>query len=239
MSAGTIIVIVVVLVIVAAAAATASMLIRRKAAGRSMHGPEYDRLAQEVGPRKAQAEFAKRRQRVDGLGLRPLSDEQRTAYVGQWQAAQEQFIDNPAQSVRAAAAMIASVTADRGYDVTNHEQLLTDLSVYHGRYLDGYRRARKIAGRAGEAPTESLRQALLSYRALFFDLLGSPGDGRLERAQAPAETAPAKTGAAEAPPAETAPAQVPGQRPWQQVTQGRHWKTKRQENADDVPAARP
>ena len=87
MSAGTIIVIIVVLVLVAAVAAAASMLIRRKAAGRSMHGAEYDRLAQEVGPRKAQAEFAKRRQRVDGLGLRPLSDERRAAYTGQWQVA--------------------------------------------------------------------------------------------------------------------------------------------------------
>ena len=152
MSAGTIIVIVVVLVLVAAAATAASMLIRRRTTGRSMHGAEYERLADEVGPRKAQAEFAKRRQRVDGLGLRPLSDERRTAYTGQWQVAQEQFIDNPAQSVRAAAAMVAAVTADRGYDVTNHEQLLTDLSVYHGRHLDGYRRARKIAGRAAAGP---------------------------------------------------------------------------------------
>ncbi len=110
--------------------------------------------------------------------------------------------------------MIAAVTADRGYDVTNHEQLLTDLSVYHGRYLDGYRRARKIAGRAGEAPTEALRQALLSYRALFLDLLGSPGDGRRELAQAPAETAAAVTAPAETAAAETAAARWrPGARP--------------------------
>jgi hypothetical protein len=228
-SAGTIIVIVAVLVLVAAAAAIASMLIRRKAAGRSMHGAEYDRLAQEVGPRKAQAEFAKRRQRVDGLGLRPLSAERRTAYTGQWQVAQEQFIDNPAQSVRAAAAMIAAVTADIGYDVSDHEQLMKDLSVYHGRHLDGYRRARKITGRAGEAPTESLRQALLSFRALFSDLLESPGQGGREPVQAPEETTAAETTAD----------RVPSQRPWQQVTQGRHWKTRRQEEAGDVPAARP
>jgi hypothetical protein len=223
MSAGTIIVIVVVLLLVAAAAAVASMLLRRRTTGRTMHGPEYDRLADEVGPRKAQAEFAKRRQRVDGLGLRPLSAERRAAYTGQWDVAQQQFIDNPAQSVGAAAAMTAAVTADVGYDVTNHDQLLKDLSVYHGRYLDGYRRARKAAGRAGDAPTEALRQALLSYRVLFFDLLESPGNGSREPVQAPEETV----------------AQVPSQRPWQQVTQGRHWKTRHQENADDVPAGRP
>jgi len=163
-SASTIIVIVVVLVLVAAAAALASMMIRRKAAGRTMLGAEYDRLAGEVGPRKAQAEFAKRRQRVDGLGLRSLSDERRAAYTAQWEVAQEQFVDNPVQSVRAAAAMIAAVTADLGYDVTDHDQLLKDLSVYHGRYLDGYRSARKAAGRAGQATTEALRRALLRLK---------------------------------------------------------------------------
>ena len=222
MSAGTIIVIVVILVLVAAAAAGASILLRRRAGTRGLHGAEYDRLAGEVGPRKAQAEFAKRRQRVDGLGLKSLSDERRTAYTGQWNVAQEQFVDNPAQSVRAAAAMIAAVTADRGYDVTNHEQLLTDLSVYHGRYLDGYRHARKVAARAAQATTEDMRRALLSHRVLFFDLLESPGYVRPDPGQAPA-----------------APAQVTGQRPGQQITQGRHWKTKRQEeDANGVPAAR-
>jgi hypothetical protein len=218
-------VIVVVLVLVAAAAALASMMIRRKAAERTMLGAEYDRLAGEVGPRKAQAEFAKRRQRVDGLGLRSLSDERRATYAAQWEVAQEQFVDNPAQSVRAAAAMITAVTADRRYDVTDHEQLLTDLSVYHGRFLDGYRDARTTTARADQATTEALRRALISYRVLFFDLLESPGAAGQEPGQTPQELA-------------SPAAKVPGQRPWQQVTQGRHWKTRRQEGADDVPATR-
>ena len=225
MSAGTIIVIVVVLLLVAAAAAAASMLLSRRAAARTMLGAEYSRLADEVGPRKARAEFAKRRQRVDGLGLRSLSDERRASYTRQWDVAQEQFIDNPAQSVRAAAAMIAAVTADRGYEVTDHEQLLTDLSVYHGRHLDGYRQARATAARAGQASTEALRRALISYRVLFFDLLGSSGAAGQDPGQARAELAPAA-------------AKVPGQRPWQQVTQGRHPKARRREDAADVPATR-
>jgi hypothetical protein len=230
MPAATIIVIVVVLVLVAAAAAGMSMLMRRRAAQRTMQGAEYDRLADEVGQRKAQAEFTKRRQRVDGLGIKPLSDERRAAYAGQWETAQEQFVDNPAGSVRAAAAMITAVTADRGYDVTDHEQLLTDLSVYHGRYLDGYRRARGTVSRASQASTEALRRALLSYRALFFDLLESPvRAGQREIAQK----------AGQGPEDTESPDQVPGQRrPWQQVTQGRHWKTGRQENPDSTPATR-
>jgi hypothetical protein len=68
-SAGIIVLIVVVLVVIAVAAAVASTRIRHRAAERQLLGPEYDRLADEVGPRKANAEFEKRRQRVDGLGI--------------------------------------------------------------------------------------------------------------------------------------------------------------------------
>jgi hypothetical protein len=214
LSAGTIILIVVILVIVAVAAAVVSMRMRRGAAGRNLGGPEYDRMADEVGPRRAKAEFGKRRQRVDGLGIRPLSAERRTAYTGQWDAAQEQFVDNPAQAVSTAGSLVTAVAADRGYEVSEHDQLLTDLSVYHGRHLDGYRHARQTTGRAGEATTEALRRALLDYRGLFFDLVESPeGDG---------------TGRAP----ETAAASVPAQRPWKQVTQGRHWKSRPQETRD-------
>jgi hypothetical protein len=204
------------------------MLMRRRTTERAGQGPEYDRLADEVGARKAQAEFAKRRQRVDGLGITSLSGERRAAYTGQWEAAQEQFVDNPAQSVRSAGAMITAAAADRGYDVTDHDQLLTDLSVYHGRYLDGYRRAFETTRRAGQASTEALRRALLGYRVLFFDLIESPAKaGLADEAGPELDQAPARS------------AQVPGQRPWQQVTQGRHWKTRRQEDAESVPSTRP
>ena len=106
MSAGTIILIVVILVIVAAAAAVMSMRMRRRAAERSLLlCPKYDRLADEVGPRRAKAEIEKRRLRVDELGIRPLSAERRSAYACEWDAAQEQFIDSPARAVGAAAAL--------------------------------------------------------------------------------------------------------------------------------------
>ena len=220
MSAGIIILIVVVLVIVAVAAAVMSTRMRRRTAERNLVGPEYDRLVDEVGPRKARAEFDKRRQRVDGLGLTQFDAARRAAYNRQWDVAQEQFVDNPAKAVSAAGALVSTVATDRGYEVTDHGQLLTDLSVYHGRHLDGYRRAGQTTERAGEATTEALRRALLDYRELFVSLLDSPegGDGRAVGPE-PAE-------------------EVPAQRPWKQVTQGRHWKTRQQEEASDVAATR-
>lgn len=219
MSAGSIILIVLILAIVAVAAAVVSMRMRRSAAERSLVGPEYDRLVDEVGPRRAKAEFDKRRQRVDALGIRPLSAERRTAYTGQWDAVQEQFVDSPAQAVSTAGSLVTAVAADRGYEVSEHDQLLTDLSVYHGRHLDGCRHARQTTERAREATTEALRRALLDYRGLFFDLVeSSEGDGVASARSS--ETAPSSASAA---------APVPAQRPWKQVTQGRHRKSRPQE----------
>jgi hypothetical protein len=229
MSAGTIILIVLILVIVAVAAAVISTRMRRGATDRNLGGPEYDRLADEMGPRKAKAEFAKRRQRVDGLGIRSLSEDRRAAYTSQWDAAQDQFIDNPAQAVSAAGSLVTAVAVDRGYAVTDHDQLLTDLSVYHGRHLDDYRKARQTTERADQASTEALRRAMVDYRGLFFGLLEST-EGSAERD----EVAAAQEANAER---DLDPEQVPAQRPWKQVTQGLHWKTRQQES-DDVTAAR-
>jgi hypothetical protein len=250
--AATIIVIVVVLVLAAVAAAAASFRIRRRMIERDQFGPEYERLAKEIGPRKANAEFARRRQRVDGLGITPLSGEKRSAYARRWDAAQERFIDSPAQAVNMAESLVTAVAAERGYQAADDDVLLEDLSVYHGRHLDGYRTARLANGRAGQGvTTEGRRRALLAYRALFLDLLEAPGDGAargngLRRGpdrlgadgtgadQRAADQAAIDTAAASN---STAADQLPDRPAWKAVTQGRHWKTQRQES-DDVTATR-
>lgn len=176
MSAGTVLIIVLVLVVVAVAAALASMAVHRQAAQRRRVGAEFARLVPAAGPRRARAEFAERRKRVDRLGIKPLSQERRAGYTRQWTTAQERFIDSPPEAASAAAGLVTAVAVERGYDVSDDGRLLTDLSVYHGRYLDGYRRAAETTARAGSAATEELRVALLGHRALFFDLLGARGE---------------------------------------------------------------
>jgi hypothetical protein len=166
-------IIIIAIVIIAVAAAIA---LRRRTALRKEAGPEYDRLEREIGPRRAKSEFAKRRQRVDGFELKPLSDERRAAYEAQWTAAQEQFIESPLEATRSAASLVTAVAAEEGYPVDDDSQLLTDLSVYHGRPLDGYRQARRLTEQAEQAETEQLRQAVLEYRAMFQDLLGPADD---------------------------------------------------------------
>ena len=140
---------------------------------RRRYGTEYDRLAREFGPRRARAELTERQRRVAELGLKPLGADQVARYDGLWNAAQARFIDGPPESVRAAAALVTGVASDRGYQVTDAAQFMTDLSVHHARRLDGYRQARRTTERASVAATEELRQALLAHRAIFRELLGT------------------------------------------------------------------
>jgi hypothetical protein len=169
---------VIIIVLVCVVIAVGGALIARQASQRRQFGPEYDELARELGPRRARAEFAKRQRRVAGLGIKPLSPEQRAAYEARWEAAQEQFIDDPRRATETAAGLLTSVAAEAGYPIDDRDQLLADLSVKHGRYLDGYRSAVRTTDRSASGSTEGYRRALLDYRALFNDLIGaSTADG--------------------------------------------------------------
>ena len=208
MSVGAIVAIVVVLVILAVVAALVSRRRAHRSAERRNYGPEYDRLVEKEGTSKANAEFDRRHQRVDGLGIKPLSSERRTLYANQWTVAQEAFIDSPAESVRTAGALITAVAADRGYEVTDPARLESDLSVHYGNRLDGYRSALRLTERADNGATEQLRQALLDYRMMFRELAEIDDNTDEAPATAAAGTSPAVTGSAAAPAAAPADTQA-------------------------------
>ncbi len=176
MSTGAIIGIVIVVIIVVAAVVVASSELRR-ARLRRQFGPEYDRLAGQLGSRKkADAELAERQRRAGALGIHDLSPEQQASYSGDWTAVQERFVDTPAESVAAADALIWNVMRDRGYPADDRNAGLDALSVYHARALEGYRQTSDL--RTESASTEQLREAMIRYRTLFEDLTGlREGDG--------------------------------------------------------------
>jgi hypothetical protein len=200
MSTGVIIGIVVAILVLAAAAIVAAQELRR-ASLRRQFGPEYARLAKELGSeRKAQTELIARQKRAAKLDIRPLTTEQRTRYTNAWTTVQEQFVDNPAESVKTASGLVERVMRDRGYPAGDSQQLIAALSVHHARKLEHYRRGEDIRTRSVATPatpakgaaaagntasatrtvsTEELREAILSYRELFKDLLTS--DGRQPR----------------------------------------------------------
>jgi hypothetical protein len=169
MSTGAIVGIIIAVLIVAAIVVLGPALLR-KSRMRRQFGPEYDRLAKELGSRKAAAELAARQQRVDALGIHPLSAEQQTRYAGEWATVQQQFVEAPAAAVSAADTLVWDVMRDRGYPVEDKDASMEALSVYHARPLDGYRQTQDI--RAESASTEDLRTTLIRHRTLFQDLVG-------------------------------------------------------------------
>ena len=169
MSTGAIIGIIIAVIVVLAIVALASMQLRR-ARMRRQFGPEYDRLAREIGPRKAEAELTARQRRVEALGIRPLSAQQQANYSSDWAAVQERFVDAPAEAVGAADMLIWNVMQDRGYPANDKNASMEALSVYHAHSLEGYRQAQGL--RIGSATTEELREAMICHRTLFEDLAG-------------------------------------------------------------------
>ena len=192
MSTGAIVGIIIAVVVVAAIVALGPAL-RRQVRMRRQFGPEYDRLAKELGSRKAAAELTARQRRVDALGIHPLSGEQQARYSGEWTAIQERFVDAPAAAVSAADTLIWDVMRDRGYPVDKRDASMEALSVYHARPLDGYRKAQDL--KTESASTEELRTALIRCRTLFQDLVGMPaGQRSLPRTVATTKPAPGSDG---------------------------------------------
>lgn len=175
----------VVLAIVAVAAVVfaAVAMWRNKRVQRRRHleqrfGPEYHRLMQEHGNAElVHRELEARAKRVQKLNIKPLSDAERRSFSEAWHQAQERFVDTPLLAVRSAHDLVQQVMRSRGYPVDDFEQRVADLSVDHPAVVEHYRAAHALTDRqGGEGNTEELRQAMVHYRALFSDLLGTKPD---------------------------------------------------------------
>lgn len=158
---------------------------------RERFGPEYERTLRETDDRRrAEAELEARQRRVEDFDIREVRPDEATRYASAWKAVQSQFVDDPPGAVGEADRLVGEVMAARGYPVGDFEQRAADLSVAHAAVVEHYREAHAIAARqaAGEADTEDLRRAMVHYRALFSDLLGTDDvTGASERTGPPAD----------------------------------------------------
>jgi hypothetical protein len=165
------VVVVVVVVVVVAAAASAR---RRRHHLQERFGSEYDRTVEGTDHRRdAERDLRDREQRHDELELRPLSDASRQRYSQQWQDMQTGFVDRPQVAVADADRLITDLMRERGYPVDDFETRSELVSVDHPDVVQNYRTAHGIAARTvdGRTSTEDLRQAVISYRALFEEML--------------------------------------------------------------------
>ncbi len=141
---------------------------------RARFGPEYDRAVTRMGDQsRAESELMKRKERVRHFKIVPLSPEDARRFADRWRMIQARFVEDPQMATGDADALVREVMQARGYPVVDFEQCAADLSVDHASVVNNYRKAHEISeqSHAGPANTEELREALVSYRALFDDLL--------------------------------------------------------------------
>lgn len=139
-------------------------------------GPEYDHTVEVLGDeKKAQAELVERQKHVEALDIRPLMINERDHYLADWAAIQAKFVDEPGQAIIDADQLIVKVMQARAYPVADFEQRAADISVNYPDVVSNYRAARQIALKNEQhmANTEELRQAMIYYRSLFEELLGT------------------------------------------------------------------
>jgi hypothetical protein len=169
----------IVAIIIVLAIVAAIVVSRRKQRSvqlRQNFGPEYDRALQQHGnAAKAEAVLAEREARVHKLSIRELPPTERTAYADQWAAVQRRFVDDPSMAVNEADSLVNVVMNARGYPMGDFDQRADDISVNYPGLVQNYRSAREIVVRhgTGQASTEDLRRAMVYYRSLFDELLGT------------------------------------------------------------------
>ena len=168
--------VVLVLVIIAAILIVVSARRRRSKRYHDQFGTEYDHTVQAMGDeKKAQTELDERQKHVKALDIRPLSASERERYLADWTAVQSKFVDDPGQAIVDADHLIIEVMQIRAYPVSDFEQRAADISVNYPALVSNYRAAREIALKNEQhlANTEELRQAMIYYRSLFEELLGT------------------------------------------------------------------
>nr|BFE66386.1 hypothetical protein GCM10020063_109120 [Dactylosporangium thailandense] len=219
MTATQVLVTIIVLVVIAALGYGIWFVTRRRAL-QNRFGPEYDRAVAEGDSRlAAERELRERERRHAELEIKELSPESRARYAGKWEEIQARFLDDPSGAVRDADALVTELVAERGYPTGDYEQHLAHLSVEHARTIGHYRDAHEISqlSQRGEATTEQLRQAVVHYRTLFSELLGTdvtPGNGRHDAVRSDAVRADAaRTDAARTDAARTDAADTVADRP--------------------------
>jgi FtsZ-interacting cell division protein ZipA len=173
-------VLIAIIVVIAAIVIVAVVVISRRRKSehlKQQFGPEYERTVKQHGdPRHAEAILVDREKRVGKFSLRELNPADRERYAAEWAGVQRRFVDDPSAAVTQADKLVTNVMSARGYPMGDFEQRASDISVNYPTVVQNYRSAREITVRheRGQSSTEDLRQAMVYFRSLFDELLGTP-----------------------------------------------------------------
>lgn len=172
----TVVIVILIVVIVALLAGGAALYLRRKRSAqlREDFGPEYEReVAGAPSRTAAEKNLQERKKRHHKLDIRPLEHDERAGYRESWEKVQRGFVDSPGDAVREADRLVIAIMGTRGYPTDDFDQRADDVSVEHPEVVAHYRQAHQVAvaHERGDAGTEDLRQAAISYRSLVQALL--------------------------------------------------------------------
>jgi hypothetical protein len=174
--------IVIIAVAVLLAIILAIVFSNRKKSSTNLHakyGSEYDYTMERTGNKKsAENSLKERERRVSKMGIKSLDQSKRNHYLEEWQKIQSDFVDDPSKAAGDANRLITEVMIVRGFPVADFDQRAADISVMYPDFVTNYRTANTVAlkNKEGGASTEELRQAMVSYRTLFNELLGTSED---------------------------------------------------------------
>ena len=177
MSGVIVVIIVVAVVIVLAAIAFAVWQHRQRKqteALKSQFGPEYERAHQALGKNTNEA-LESRKEKIEQYDIRDLTPEEQQRFTQQWTTVQARFVDDPGDAVVQADNIIREVMVTVGYPAGSFEQREEAASVRYPERVQDFRKAHRIAvtQSTSGASTEDLRKAMLLYRSLFDQLVGT------------------------------------------------------------------
>lgn len=177
MTTTSVIVIVVVAVIFLVALVAALAIANRARQRRQLKerfGPEYERVVSSTGDQKrAEVDLRGRVEERDKINVKPLGPAQRDRYQQDWRQVQAAFVDVPSTALAQADSLITNVMVERGYPMRDFDSQADLLSVDHPQVVQHYRQAHGtyVNSQRGPVPTEEMRQAFVSFRALFAELV--------------------------------------------------------------------
>lgn len=146
----------------------------RSARLRKQFGPEYERAVRETGDeRSAERQLEMRRKRAESIELRPIDATDARRFADDWTVTQTRFVEDPSGAIGRADGLIGEVLELRGYPAADFDTRAGDLSVDHPGLVTKYRSAHDVAerNRRGQATTEELRRAMVTYREMFRELV--------------------------------------------------------------------
>ena len=145
---------------------------------REKFGTEYSHVVGEKGRKKGERDLIARTEELSNIDIRPLSASETDRFRSEWQKIEARFVERPTTAVVEADELIAMIMRGQGYPIGDFERHAASLSVKHPGVVQHYRAGHDAidANRDGKSSTEELRQAMLHYRALINELLGTRGD---------------------------------------------------------------